>query len=110
MTTIEFTSYLPDDDAAQMAHVRLGVSLETAKQTPLYRFLMQRLAEAKAGALQAFLACDPANAREVAKHQARMLMCDEMPVWIDEQIVAGQHAGAALHDRYETDDNYETVD
>lgn len=110
MSTIEFNGYLPDEDAAQMATVRLGVSLETAKQTPLYRFIMQRLGEAKMGAMQAFLTCDPANAKEVAKHQARILMCEEIPVWIDQQIVAGQQVGVGLHDRYDTADNHETVD
>lgn len=79
-----------------LAEARLGIELETAKNTILYRYLAERAAEAEAEALQALREVDPTDAKAVATAQVRAGIADAVIGWVDEQIERGIQATRAM--------------
>ncbi|QCG94980.1 hypothetical protein E6C67_14195 [Azospirillum sp. TSA2s] len=85
-----------DPRDALMAEARLGNELEIARDTALYRYLVEMARAEEAEAVQALKAVDPTDAKAVAAAQVRAGIADAVVGWIDEQIERGREAYRVL--------------
>lgn len=79
------------------ATARFGMELETAKDSPLYQFLIDRARDAANQAMLDLVAADATDVGGIMSFQNEVKRLQDIERWLDEAINAGQLAYDELH-------------
>jgi hypothetical protein len=82
---------------ALMGQARLGISLEEAKNTDLYKYLLARALAEHDDAVSKLLTVNPTNTKAIIRLQAEARRMEALTVWLDDAVVAGRNAELELN-------------
>ena len=81
----------------RMATARLGVTLEEAREQPLYKFLAAKSRLAVDAAVQEFIEADATNASVMLRLQGELRRHADLVGWVARAIQEGHAAHEELH-------------